>query len=47
MASSQANDFGGAECDEAVDAAKADLGFGGLAVGMSCGGGLTQGLEAA
>jgi hypothetical protein len=47
LASYHANDFGGAECVEAVDEGNADLDFGGLAVGVSCGDAFTEGLEAA
>ena len=45
LASGHANDFGGAECVEAVDEGNADLDFGGLAVGVSCGDAFTEGLE--
>jgi hypothetical protein len=47
MASCHANDFGGAECVEAIDEGNPDLDFGVLAVGVSCGDALTEGLEAA
>jgi hypothetical protein len=47
MASCHANDFGGAECVEAIDEGNPDLDFGGLAVGVSCSDALTEGLEAA
>jgi isopentenyl-diphosphate delta-isomerase type 1 len=42
LASGHANDFGSAEC---VDECNADLDFGGLAVGMSCGDAFIEGLE--
>jgi hypothetical protein len=42
FASSRANDFGGAECVEAVEEDNMNLDFGGLAVRVSCGDAFTQ-----
>jgi hypothetical protein len=46
MGSGHANDLGGSEGVEAVDEGDADLDFGGLAVWVSCGDAITEGLEA-
>jgi hypothetical protein len=47
LISSHADDFGGAECVEAVDQCDADLDFSGLAVGVSCGHAFAKCLQAA
>ena len=45
--SGHADDLGGAEGVEAVDECDADVDFGGLAVGVSCGDAFAEGLAAA
>jgi len=47
LTSCHADDLGGAEGREAVHEGDADVDFGSLAVGVSCGDALAEGLEAA